>query len=136
MLLYYILPFPPSPSLAREIRGGNAGLLRCGKGTTWEGGQRVPAIAYWPGKILPGKTVEVQWSKKGPITVRGHYSFLLFQLAATVDIFPTVMKVVGAPLPNVTMDGFDMSPIIFENGQASNNYYSPHCLTNFHCCAE
>ena len=43
------------------MRGGNAGLLRCGKGTTWEGGQRVPAIARWPGKIRQGqKTVEVQ----------------------------------------------------------------------------
>lgn len=49
-----------SPSLTRRIRGGNAGLLRCGKGTTWEGGQRVPGIARWPGKIQPGKTTEVQ----------------------------------------------------------------------------
>ena len=47
------------PSLIREIRGGNAGLLRCGKGTTWEGGQRVPGIARWPGKITPGRTYEV-----------------------------------------------------------------------------
>ena len=50
----------PSPSLIREVRGGNAGLLRCGKGTTWEGGQRVPAIAWWPGKIRTGKTFEVR----------------------------------------------------------------------------
>ena len=48
-----------SPSFMRQIRGGNAGLLRCGKGTTWEGGERVPAIAWWPGKIRTGKTVEV-----------------------------------------------------------------------------
>lgn len=47
------------PSLMRETRGGNSGLLRCGKGTTWEGGQRVPGIARWPGKIKPGKTHEV-----------------------------------------------------------------------------
>ena len=50
------------PALAREVRGGNAGLLRCGKGTTWEGGQREPAIAWWPGKIKPGKTQEVRKS--------------------------------------------------------------------------
>jgi len=43
----------------REVRGGNAGLLRCGKGTTYEGGMREPAIAWWPGKIKPGKTLEV-----------------------------------------------------------------------------
>ena len=54
-----ILP-PFSPSFVRQIRGGNAGPLRCGKGTTWEGGQRVPGIAWWPGKIRQGKTVEVQ----------------------------------------------------------------------------
>jgi len=47
------------PSLIREIRGGNAGPLRCGKETTWEGGQREPAIAWWPGRIKPGRTVEV-----------------------------------------------------------------------------
>ena len=52
-LLYY------RPALAGEIRGGNAGLLRCGKGTTWEGGQRVPGIARWPGKVAPGRTHEV-----------------------------------------------------------------------------
>ena len=44
------------PSLTRQIRGGNPGLLKCGKGTTYEGGQRVPGIAWWPGKIKTGKT--------------------------------------------------------------------------------
>lgn len=52
------------PSLTRRIRGGNGGLLRCGKGTTWEGGQRVPGIARWPGRIKPGKTMEVRiWQR-------------------------------------------------------------------------
>ena len=48
-----------SPSLVRKVDGGSAGLLRCGKGTTWEGGQRVPGIAWWPEKIRPGKTLQV-----------------------------------------------------------------------------
>ena len=47
------------PSLLQNVRGGNAGPLRCGKGTTYEGGMRVPAIAWWPGRIKPGKTSEV-----------------------------------------------------------------------------
>ena len=47
------------PSLLREVRGGNAGPLRCGKGTTYEGGMREPGIAWFPGKIKPGKTQEV-----------------------------------------------------------------------------
>ena len=32
---------------------GNGRLLRCRKGTTWEGGQRETAIAWWPNKIKP-----------------------------------------------------------------------------------
>lgn len=43
------------PELMRMSRGGNAGPLRCGKGTTYEGGMREPAIAYWQGLIQPGQ---------------------------------------------------------------------------------
>lgn len=43
------------PELMRMSRGGNAGPLRCGKGTTYEGGMREPAIAYWRGIIQPGQ---------------------------------------------------------------------------------
>ena len=53
------------PSLVREIYGGNQGLLRCGKGSTWDGGQRVPGIARWPGKIRTGKTFEVGQDQSG-----------------------------------------------------------------------
>jgi len=42
------------PSLARHSRGGCAGLLRCGKGTTWEGGMRVPATISFPSFIPSG----------------------------------------------------------------------------------
>ncbi|KAK7891462.1 hypothetical protein WMY93_023425 [Mugilogobius chulae] len=42
------------PELLRMSRGGTAGLLKCGKATTYEGGVREPAIAYWPGTIQPG----------------------------------------------------------------------------------
>lgn len=41
----------------RMSRGGNSGLLKCGKGTTYEGGMREPAIVYWPGVIEPGTVV-------------------------------------------------------------------------------
>ena len=47
------------PDLKQEVRGGNSGIMKCGKGTTYEGGQRVPGIAWWPGRISPGKTTEV-----------------------------------------------------------------------------
>lgn len=44
----------PRPEMMRMARGGNAGPLKCGKGTTYDGGMREPAIAFWPGVITPG----------------------------------------------------------------------------------
>lgn len=79
--------------MRNENRGGNAGLLKCGKGTTYEGGQRVPAIAYWPQRIAPGRTTE---------------------LAGNMDFLPTIANLVGATLPSVALDGVDMAPILFE----------------------
>ncbi|XP_064404043.1 arylsulfatase A-like [Halichondria panicea] len=90
------------PSFVRQIRGGNGGLLRCGKGTTWEGGMRVPGIAWWPNKIRVGRTME---------------------LAGTVDVFPTLMSLAGGKLPNVTMDGVDMAPILFGNKKSGRSVY-------------
>ncbi len=42
------------PWLPFRDHGGSAGQLRQGKGTTWEGGVRTPAIFWWPGTIRPG----------------------------------------------------------------------------------
>lgn len=72
--------------------GGSAGLLRCGKGTTWEGGVRVPAIARWLGKIPHGRTT---------------------QLGSHLDLFPTVMKLAGGRLPaDRKIDGKDVSRLL------------------------
>ncbi|NXN18533.1 ARSA Arylsulfatase, partial [Indicator maculatus] len=85
------------PSTMRMARGGSAGLLRCGKGTTYEGGMREPALAYWPGHIAPGVTHE---------------------LASTLDILPTLTALAGATLPKVALDGYDLSPVLFGSGQS------------------
>ncbi|XP_037538764.1 arylsulfatase A [Nematolebias whitei] len=85
------------PSLMRESHGGNSGLLKCGKGTTYEGGMREPAIAYWQGVIKPGVTHE---------------------LASTLDILPTIAGLAGAALPSVMLDGFDMMDILFKHGKS------------------
>ena len=68
-------------------------MLKCGKGTTYEGGMHVPGIAYWPGKILPGKTNE---------------------LSSTLDILPTSLALAGVTT-NITLDGYDISPVLFNN---------------------
>ncbi len=36
-----------------------------------------------------------------------------------MDMLPTIMKLAGADLPNVTLDGVDMGPILFENAAVS-----------------
>nr|XP_033815391.1 arylsulfatase A isoform X1 [Geotrypetes seraphini]XP_033815392.1 arylsulfatase A isoform X1 [Geotrypetes seraphini]XP_033815393.1 arylsulfatase A isoform X1 [Geotrypetes seraphini]XP_033815394.1 arylsulfatase A isoform X1 [Geotrypetes seraphini]XP_033815395.1 arylsulfatase A isoform X1 [Geotrypetes seraphini] len=95
------------PETIRMSRGGSSGLLKCGKGTTYEGGMRVPAIAYWPGKILPGVTHE---------------------LSSTLDILPTLATLAGAPIPNVTLDGYDLTDVLFRGGKSKRNvmfFYPP-----------
>ncbi|MEJ0106923.1 MAG: sulfatase-like hydrolase/transferase [Bacteroidota bacterium] len=58
---------------------GNTAGLREGKGTSWEGGQREPCIMRWPGNIPAG--------------------IVSNNLAATIDIFPTLASICKAPLP-------------------------------------
>ena len=122
--LAYVL-CPHRPSLTREVRGGNPGLLKCGKGTTYEGGQREPAIAWWPGRIKPGKTTEVRFACCNWSCAEGVWSTLsdvpfsspclLVQMAATLDLLPTILKLVSVKARDgVTLDGYDMGPILFE----------------------
>ncbi|KAM4554251.1 arylsulfatase A [Fundulus diaphanus] len=85
------------PELMRMSRGGNSGPLKCGKGTTYEGGMREPAIAFWPGVITPGVTHE---------------------MASTLDILPTIARLAGAELPPVILDGFDMTDLLFHKGKS------------------
>ena len=81
------------PWLIRNDDGGTAGLLREGKGSTWEGGQRVPGIFWMPGTV------------KADTTTPG--------LGSTLDLLPTVAGMLGAKLPTErTLDGYDLSPVL------------------------
>jgi uncharacterized sulfatase len=81
--------------------GGNCGGLRGMKGSTYEGGYRVPCIARWPGRIPAG-----------------HVSN---EPALTMDIFATVLKAAGIPLPQDRfIDGRDMWPLLTSDAK------SPH----------
>ena len=49
------------PWLTYGEQGGSAGLLRDGKGSTWEGGMREPTIAWWPGTVPAGSRFAASW---------------------------------------------------------------------------
>lgn len=84
------------PWLTMDDQGGSSGLLRDGKGSTWEGGMRVPAIAWMPGRIKPGRVTS--------------------DPANTMDLLPTVLGMVKIPLPDgLTLDGTDLAPLLFES---------------------
>ncbi|MCL2833280.1 MAG: sulfatase [Treponema sp.] len=96
---------------ARITEGGSCGKLRGAKGTTWEGGQRVPCVMYWPGVIKPGEC-------KG--------------LASSIDFYPTFARLAGAALPaDRIIDGKDLQPLM--NGEGVSNrqtffYYAGDAL--------
>uniref|UniRef100_A0A0P4WP99 Sulfatase N-terminal domain-containing protein n=2 Tax=Scylla olivacea TaxID=85551 RepID=A0A0P4WP99_SCYOL len=92
------------PSLSRHERGGCAGLLRCGKGTTMEGGVRVPAFVHWPTRISPG-------SSDG--------------LVSAVDFLPTVASLSGLSTSGLTLDGVDISPLLWDPLAVSPRRYMP-----------
>ncbi len=75
-------------------RGSNR-PLRGHKGTVWEGGHRVPAIAWWPGKIRPGQVTD--------------------QLAAGFDLMPTMLELAGVAAPKERpLDGVSLAPLLLE----------------------
>jgi len=92
------------PWLTFNEHGGSAGLLRDGKGSTWEGGMREPGIAWWPGKIKPGAVSH--------------------ELASTLDLFPTFLALAKAPIPSDrVIDGVDLSPILFGTGKSKREVF-------------
>ncbi len=75
--------------------GGSTGGLRGMKGSSWEGGYRVPFIARWPGRIPAGQ-------------VSG-------ALGVTMDIFSTALAVAGVGEPkDRVIDGRDLLPVMAE----------------------
>ncbi len=72
--------------------GANNGLLRDGKGTTYEGGIRVPAAVRWPGKIAAGTESTA--------------------IGMTMDILPTALEAAGVEIPK-GLDGVSLLPVLF-----------------------
>jgi arylsulfatase len=80
------------PFLSYENHAGSAGPLREGKLTTFEGGVRVPCIMRWPGQIPARRTCG--------------------ELLSTIDLLPTIARLIGGSLPTNRIDGEDRWPLI------------------------
>jgi len=85
------------PWLVFDTHGGTAGLLKDGKGTTWEGGMREPGIFWWPGKIDGGQVT--------------------LELGSTLDLLATFASLADAKLPDDRqLDSYDLSPVLLGEG--------------------
>ena len=85
-----------NPFIPRD-HSGTADPFRGAKMTAWDGGCRVPFIAWWPGKISAERTSD--------------------QILSTMDLLPTFAVLAGASLPSITLDG--RNAIDFLLGQTS-----------------
>ena len=90
------------PWLSYGDHCGTAGPLREGKGTSFEGGVRVPFVARFPGRIPAGSVCSLP--------------------AMTIDLLPTLARLAGAPLPPHVIDGRDVWPLLAGEAGA----VSPH----------
>jgi arylsulfatase A len=79
------------PWLSYGDHAGSTGGLREGKGTTWEGGVRVPAIASWPGRIPAGRVC------REPVM--------------TIDVLPTLARLWNVAPGPLEIDGRDAWPL-------------------------
>jgi arylsulfatase len=80
------------PWLSYGDHAGKTGIYREGKGTTFEGGVRVPFVAWWPGTIPAGTT------SSEPVM--------------TIDILPTLAEWMVTSLPGHTIDGKSVVEIL------------------------
>ncbi|XP_029311793.1 arylsulfatase G [Cottoperca gobio] len=79
-------------------RGGGSA-----KRTTWEGGHRVPAVAYWPGRIPANSTSSA--------------------LLSGMDIFPTLLSLAGVTPPSDRRyDGIDATDILLHGEQTGHEF--------------
>lgn len=81
------------PWLLMGEEGGSAGLLFEGKNSTYEGGMREPAIAWWPGRIKANSVND--------------------DIVSTLDFLPTFAGLAGVAIPkDRVLDGFDMTEVL------------------------
>jgi arylsulfatase A-like enzyme len=92
------------PWLTFNQHGGSAGLLREGKGSTWEGGMRVPGVFWWPGTVAAGVTQR--------------------SMATTMDLLPTCVRLAGGEPPaDRPIDGQDIRPLLTQSGDVQRDSF-------------
>ncbi len=97
-------------SRARDEGGSNA-PLRGTKAQTWEGGQRVPCIMRWPGKIAAGTICE--------------------GIASSIDLFATLSEITGAALPeDTTIDSISLVETILEGKPTNRDIFAYYRRAN------
>ncbi|XP_014665041.1 PREDICTED: arylsulfatase-like [Priapulus caudatus] len=105
-LVFFVSDNGPDVNICEE--GGSPGILRGGKGKTWDGGIRVPAVAYWPCRIQAGHTSKA--------------------ILSTTDLLPTFAELARKQLPtDITIDGKSMSSVLFDGSATS------HEILYFYC---
>jgi len=84
---------------SRGVDGGSNGPLRGAKGSTWEGGMRVPCIVRWPGRVPAGSVGT--------------------SMASSLDLYPTLARLCGGVVPSEpTIDGQDITSLLTEGDAA------------------
>ena len=87
-----------------NVDGGSSGLLKGNKGSVYEGGYRVPAIAWMPGTI-----------KKGTVSTA---------LASTLDLYPTLIAMTGNEISNQEeLDGLNIKNTFVNNQPVRHDIY-------------
>ena len=87
-----------------NVDGGSSGLLKGNKGSVYEGGYRVPAIAWMPGTI-----------KKGTVSTA---------LASTLDLYPTLIAMAGNEISNQEeLDGLNIKNTFVNNQPVRHDIY-------------
>jgi arylsulfatase A-like enzyme len=88
---YVIFASDNGPWKVFNQHGGSAGPLFGGKGTSYEGGMRVPSLVWGPGNVKPG---------------------MVSKMGSTLDLLPTLSKLAGVDLPaDRQLDGYDLSGV-------------------------
>ncbi len=94
---------PPRMYETEEVErwhAGSAGPLRGSKGTTWEGGVRVPGIVAWKGRLPAGRVSA--------------------ELATTMDLYTTLVELAGGSVPSDrVVDGRNILPLLDGTGEVA-----------------